>query len=119
MLSTAGSQRATMTSVCASSRALAERGRAVTPHALTRDLCLGWDELRVLARHPLATIGAHTMTHPRLARLARARPLAEMAESRARLRDELGVAAAHFCYPYGGRAAAGEREFALAADARL
>lgn len=83
--------------------------------ALTRALCLGWDELRALARHPLATIGAHTLNHPRLAQLSRASACMEMEESRRRLRDELGVAAAHFCYPYGGRAAAGEREFVLAA----
>jgi peptidoglycan/xylan/chitin deacetylase (PgdA/CDA1 family) len=82
---------------------------------LTRELCLGWDELRKLARHELATIGAHTLTHPRLARLARASAIVEMAASRRRLHDELGVEAAHFCYPYGGRAAAGAREFALAA----
>ncbi|MBY6243109.1 polysaccharide deacetylase family protein [Methylosinus sp. Sm6] len=83
--------------------------------ALTRELCLGWSELRALARHPLATIGAHTLTHPRLARLARAPAVMEMATSRKRLADELGVAARHFCYPYGGRAAAGAREFELAA----
>jgi peptidoglycan/xylan/chitin deacetylase (PgdA/CDA1 family) len=40
-----------------------------------------------------------------------------MTESRARLRAELGVEAAHFCFPYGGRGAAGGREFALAEKA--
>lgn len=95
--------------------ALAERA-GVEPHSLTSDLCLGWEELCALARHPLATIGAHTMTHPRLAHLDPAQALAEMAESRARLRAELAIEAAHFCYPYGGRGAAGEREFAFAAE---
>lgn len=88
----------------------------VEPRALTSHLCLGWDELRVLARHPLATIGAHTLTHPRLARLTREQAIVEMEESRGRLRAELAVEAAHFCYPYGGHGAAGAREFAIAAE---
>jgi peptidoglycan/xylan/chitin deacetylase (PgdA/CDA1 family) len=83
---------------------------------LTRAYCLGWDELRALARHPLATIGAHTLTHPRLARLTREQAIVEMEESRGRLRAELAVEAAHFCYPYGGHGAAGAREFAIAAE---
>lgn len=93
------------------------REAGIDPRETTRELCLEWDELRALARHPLATIGAHTLTHPRLARLTREQAMVEMTESRARLRAELGVEAAHFCFPYGGRGAAGAREFALAEEA--
>lgn len=84
------------------------------PLALTRRLCLGWDELRVLARHELATIGAHSLTHARLAKLDWASAIAEMTQSRERIEAELGVVAAHFCYPVGDPTSAGRREFELA-----
>ena len=46
-------------------------------------------------------IGAHTMTHPRLAQLPRDRARAEIFDSKARLEDRFGVPVRHFCYPYG------------------
>src|SRR5262249_47547203 len=36
--------------------------------ALVEGLCLDWDGLSAMARHPLVSIGAHTMTHPMLAK---------------------------------------------------
>jgi peptidoglycan/xylan/chitin deacetylase (PgdA/CDA1 family) len=94
-------------------RTLAAQAR-IEPSALPRSLCLGWNELRALARHPLATIGAHTLTHPRLADLDCARAIAEMDDSRRRIETELGVEARHFCYPYGDSGSAAAREFDLA-----
>lgn len=85
------------------------------PAALTRELCLGWSELRELARHELATIGAHSLTHPRLAKLDVDAAAAQMAESRRRVSVELEVEASHFCYPVGDPTSAGRREFELAA----
>lgn len=79
-------------------------------------LCLDWDGLRALAAEPLATIGAHTLSHPRLATLDAAAALAEMTGSRARIREELGVDPVHFAYPVGDPVSAGEREFVLAAE---
>ena len=46
-------------------------------------------------------IGAHTMTHPRLADLPPAQARAEIFDSKARLEDVFGVPVRHFCYPYG------------------
>ena len=46
-------------------------------------------------------IGAHTLTHPRLAEIPPAQARAEIFESRARLEDEFGVPVRDFCYPYG------------------
>ncbi|MIL10094.1 polysaccharide deacetylase, partial [Salmonella enterica subsp. enterica] len=37
--------------------------------ALQHNRLLNWDQLRTLASHPLATIGAHTVSHANLARL--------------------------------------------------
>lgn len=85
--------------------------------ALCRGLCLSWDELGTLANDPLVTIGAHTITHCNLARESEQIAAQEMASSRARIEQALARPVLHFAYPYGDRAAAGEREFALAAAA--
>jgi peptidoglycan/xylan/chitin deacetylase (PgdA/CDA1 family) len=88
----------------------------VDARALTVDACLDWSGLRDLARHDLATIGAHSLTHPRLAKLDSEDARREMAESRDRIVRELGVDARHFCYPVGDPTSAGGREFALASE---
>lgn len=75
---------------------------------------MNWDELRGLAAHPLATLGAHTVHHAAVKRLDAERALWEMEESAAILARETGVVARHFAFPYGHREAAGERDFELA-----
>lgn len=84
--------------------------------ALARSLCLDWDELRALAAEPGLTIGAHTLTHPRLARTPIHVAQPEMLESAYRIEHELGRPVRHFAYPVGDRGSAGPREFALARD---
>jgi peptidoglycan/xylan/chitin deacetylase (PgdA/CDA1 family) len=88
----------------------------VDPSAFAADLCMDWDELAELADDPLCAVGAHTMTHPRLARIDAARARAEMAGSREALARRLGRPPAHFAYPVGDPTSAGAREFALAAE---
>ena len=84
--------------------------------ALVEELCLDWDGLGAMARHPLVGIGAHSLTHPMLAKWDEARVRQEMAGSREAIRRRLGVTPAHFSYPVGDRHSAGAREFALAAE---
>ncbi len=93
------------------------RAHAVDDHAVLDAAMLTWDDLREMARDPLVTIGAHTITHRRLARLDDASAHRELAGSRARLEQELDRPVRHLAYPYGGPAACGAREFQLAADA--
>ncbi len=88
----------------------------VEPRQLTTRLCLDWRGLAALARHELATIGAHSVTHSRLAKLDSDAARREMAESRAKIASELGVEARHFCYPVGDPTSAGKREFDLARE---
>lgn len=85
--------------------------------ALARGLVMSWDEIRQIAADPLCTIGAHTMTHPALARLDRDAALAEMRGSADRIERETGVRPEAIAFPYGYRSAAGPREAALAAEA--
>jgi peptidoglycan/xylan/chitin deacetylase (PgdA/CDA1 family) len=82
--------------------------------ALVRSLCLSWDDLRALSREPGVTIGAHTLTHPMLAKLDAAAAASEIADSGARIAAEIGRPVRHFSYPVGDAGSAGAREFALA-----
>lgn len=59
-----------------------------------------WDELRQLHAQGVA-IGAHTMTHPRLARLDAAAQREEIVGSVRRIAEELGAPVTAFAYPYG------------------
>jgi peptidoglycan/xylan/chitin deacetylase (PgdA/CDA1 family) len=86
----------------------------VDESAICRELCMSWDELKVFAGDPLVTIGAHTITHPNLAKQSEQVALNELRTSRARIETALGRGVLHLAYPYGDRFAAGPREFALA-----
>lgn len=87
----------------------------IDSRALTAQACLAWDGVARLADHELATIGAHSLSHPRLAKLGAEAARREMAESRDRIAQETGVTPRHFCYPVGDPTSAGPREFELAA----
>ena len=78
------------------------------------ELCLNWSGLRKLAAHPLATIGAHTLTHPMLAKHDVEFTRREICESRAIIAREIGEPIRHFAYPVGDPGSAGPREFDLA-----
>jgi len=90
------------------------RRAGVASEALADDLFMDWSELTALSRHPLATIGAHGLTHRRLAHLPAAEARAEIAGSKAELEARLGLNVRHFAYPVGDVASAGRREFELA-----
>ncbi len=87
----------------------------VDPRALVEELCLDWGELRRLLASPLAALGCHTRTHPRLALQPFDTMQAEMDASRRELESGTGRAVRHVCYPYGTPAAAGPREYVAAA----
>jgi peptidoglycan/xylan/chitin deacetylase (PgdA/CDA1 family) len=89
----------------------------IDPLARTRRLCLDWEGLRRLAADPLCTIGAHTLTHPMLAKHPPEIAAAEIAGSKQRLESELQLDIRHFAYPVGDPGSASERDFILAAKA--
>jgi len=82
-----------------------------------RGRLLGWDEIRFLATHPLATIGAHTVSHANLARLTEDQARREIREAARIIKTEIGFSPTHMAYPYGGAGAVGKREAALAKEA--
>lgn len=62
---------------------------------------LDWEELATLARHPLCTLGAHTVHHPDLTVTPRDDVRREMSDSNARLTALVGRPPVHFAYPFG------------------
>lgn len=86
------------------------------PLARVAALCMDWQELRAFATDPLVTIGAHTLTHPRLTKLDAGGARAEIAGSRDRIREELGLETKAFAYPVGDLTSAGPREFEMVRD---
>lgn len=72
-----------------------ERASIPSPDMLT------WDDLARLGRHPLVDIGAHTLSHPVLARSGWGRAWREMADSKRIIERRLSMRIAHFAYPYG------------------
>jgi peptidoglycan/xylan/chitin deacetylase (PgdA/CDA1 family) len=85
--------------------------------AVSRELCMSWDELKPFTADPLVTIGAHTVSHCNLAKQSEAMVVHELSASRTDIENVLQRPAVHLAYPYGDRCAAGTREFALAKSA--
>lgn len=96
-------------------KALCDRA-GLDPAAIVDEACLPWSGVRALADHPLVTIGAHTLTHPRLAKLTAEAAAREMRESRAIIARKTGREVAHLAYPIGDPSSAGVREFEAARD---
>lgn len=84
--------------------------------AIAKELMMTWNEVREIARSPLATIGGHTSGHYALAKLSEERMHAEVDINLDRLEQELGTRPQHFSYPYGCENSAGPREFAFLAS---
>ena len=63
--------------------------------------CLTRPELETLAREPLLTLGAHTISHCDLAGRNKAEQQAEIAGSKEQLEKIIDRPVDHFSYPYG------------------
>lgn len=66
-----------------------------------RQLALSKDELLQLDHDPLCTIGAHTLSHPKLDELSMDDQRREIIESKRQLESWLGHPVSHFSYPHG------------------
>lgn len=75
---------------------------------------LSWEEIRALAKDPLTTIGAHTLTHPVLNALTLYSAREEICRSRDVIEEQINDTVFHLAYPFG---IAGEREFLIAQEA--
>lgn len=93
-------------------RVAADNG--ISSAAVTEQEVMTVEELRTLARSPMATIGAHTWSHVNLRRVSQDRLIDEITRGTEEVTDILGTRPTVFAYPYGSRASAGVREFAAA-----
>ena len=64
-------------------------------------LGMSTEELKALDADPLCTIGAHTVSHPKLDTLTREQQYQEIAESKQTLESILGHEIKHFSFPHG------------------
>jgi peptidoglycan/xylan/chitin deacetylase (PgdA/CDA1 family) len=88
----------------------------VTCTALAESEFMTWEEARAFVDHPLISVGAHSLTHRRLAHWPVESAREEMAGSRAALESRLGRPVSSFAYPVGDPSSAASREFALARE---
>jgi len=85
----------------------------------TSELTMDWEQIELLSRDLLVTIGAHTVNHYMLSKISPAEVKKEILISKHRLESNLGKEVHHFAYPYGGREEAGKREFELVKECRF
>jgi peptidoglycan/xylan/chitin deacetylase (PgdA/CDA1 family) len=88
----------------------------VDPLAITRDLAMRADELRVLAENTLVSYGAHTISHRGLARLSDEEATREIVESAEALAAVTGKRPISFAYPYGDGRSVSAREQRILAE---
>lgn len=69
--------------------------------ALNDEYFLDESQLRILARHPLASLGGHTTSHMALTTLDSLSARAELADNRDYLENLLQLPVRHVAYPYG------------------
>ncbi len=89
--------------------------RASVKYSYEED-ALSWPEVQKLGRHPLITIGAHTVSHPSLSTLSDAELGMELIDSKRILEAQIQKEVRHFSYPFGERGQASQREFRAAIE---
>lgn len=95
---------------------LRQQSRKMDESLQELDRIMTWPEVVQFSRDPLATVGAHTVTHPVLLSLDEMSVAAELADSKREIESRIGMEVRHFAYPFGGTTAAGTREFRMARE---
>jgi len=96
---------------------VARNAHNIDPMAIVDSLVMDEEELRALAEDPLVHLGAHTVTHVNLRRVADDRLKSEIDQSTALVEAYAGRRPRSFAYPYGWTSAVGAREVKAVADA--
>lgn len=92
------------------------RGLGIDPMKIVDQEIMTRAELAILLDDPLASLGAHTMTHPNLSRVCAERLEEELRKSAHAVGVYAGRPVLTFSYPYGGRNAVSARETKAAKD---
>ena len=81
--------------------------------ALTKKLALSWDQVKELSKHPLVTIGAHTINHLALSKLDEGKVIEEITGSMRLIQEKTEKPVSYLAYPIGTSAEASAREYDL------
>lgn len=92
------------------------RTHEIDPVEIVDDLVMSPSEFNLLEASPLASLGAHTISHRAVSRLSESDAREEMGASRDYVAAITGKPAQSFAYPYGTREAATLRQAAIARD---
>jgi peptidoglycan/xylan/chitin deacetylase (PgdA/CDA1 family) len=92
------------------------RAHEIDPVEIVDDLVMGAAELNLLDASPLASLGAHTVSHRAVARLDDAEVRREMTQSSDYVEAISGHRPQTFAYPYGTREAVTQQQASIAAD---
>jgi peptidoglycan/xylan/chitin deacetylase (PgdA/CDA1 family) len=92
------------------------RSHGVEPLDIAGSLIMSAAELRALASHPLASLGAHTVSHRALSRLGETEAASEISASADYVEAISHVRPTAIAYPYGTSDSVSRREARLAAD---
>ncbi len=95
------------------------KGSSIKMYDLTEKLTLSWDQVIELSRHPLATIGAHTVNHLSLKSLTDDKVFEEITNSIKIIEDKIKLPVLYFAYPIGTHEEAGEREYSIASHCNI
>lgn len=74
-------------------------------------MAMSWENIAVLGKEPLCTIGGHTVSHPAFIPLSLEKIKTEIDEGIQRLHSVIDYDIHHFAYPYGSIKEDGEREY--------
>lgn len=66
-----------------------------------RKKAMTWEQIRLLASHPLCTIGGHTVSHSALNNLSKDEAKCDIKAGMDRITKETGTPVCYFSYPYG------------------
>lgn len=81
-----------------------------------RRQAMSWEQIKEISKHPLCTIGGHTVSHLALYKLSDQEFREEIADGVAKLQSAIGKPIQHFAYPYGSPNEIGEREYKLISE---
>ncbi len=77
---------------------------------------MSWEQVKTLAKHPLCTIGGHTVSHPPLSVLSEEKAKREIQEGIIKLEQAICHPVKYLAFPFGTPNEIGEREFQIVAE---
>lgn len=88
-------------------------------YGLTKKMALSWEQVIELSKHPLVTIGAHTVNHYALSMLTEDQVRTEIMESVSKIENKTGKSVSYLAYPFGALREANDREFKIAESSNI